>query len=397
MSNRRPTSVKIFLALIALLSTLFFTNDFGLTDVQKTAIVIAVGIDKEEDDFLLTSQISIPKGSAQGASTEAVQLVSKGKTIAEAFEEINAKTGWFPKLVFCRLIVFGKDAAQENLFDALEFFLRDEYLTDDCALAVTESTAQELLDASALVDPASSLAITKVLSSHAERTGATLPATLKDFSIGYFGDSHSGYLPIVSKEKQQEASTPTPASSQSDEGGAKSGGESKEKPVFSAGKTALFVGGRWRETLTKEETFAVNAALGKLRLAGYSVPVGEETCSLLVKRNLPKISLLLGKKGRGELHVRLKMVAGTSDYSKAQPLEKTKDAGERVDGAFAAAEKKLAADLHSAFEKAKGVGCDLFDASERLTKFKRRTYAIYKDTLLENLTLSTEITFEGVR
>ena len=89
-------TARYYILVAVFLAFLFFSNDFGLIDVQKTAIVTAVAIDKEETEFVLTSQIAIPQNSTQGKSTQAVQLVSRGKTISEAFEQINAKTGWYP-------------------------------------------------------------------------------------------------------------------------------------------------------------------------------------------------------------------------------------------------------------------------------------------------------------
>ncbi|MBQ8446489.1 MAG: hypothetical protein IJX31_01785, partial [Clostridia bacterium] len=100
-------TVRYYILIVAVLAFLFFSNDFGLTDVQKTAIVMSVGIDREENEFILTSQIAVPQSSKQGNASQAVQLVSRGKTVAEAFEQINAKTGWYPKLVFCKLIILG--------------------------------------------------------------------------------------------------------------------------------------------------------------------------------------------------------------------------------------------------------------------------------------------------
>ncbi|MBQ5930536.1 MAG: hypothetical protein IIX02_07075, partial [Clostridia bacterium] len=114
-------TVRYFILITILLSFLFFTTDFGLIDIQKTAIVLAAGIDRNGEDFIITSQIAIPKSSDQGKSTNAVQIVSRGKTVAEAFEEINAKTGWYPKLVFCNLILLGEDTAKQNVFDALDY------------------------------------------------------------------------------------------------------------------------------------------------------------------------------------------------------------------------------------------------------------------------------------
>ncbi len=415
-STHARNTVRYYILAVIFLSFLFFSNDFGLIDVQKTAIVTAVGIDRDEEGFLVTSQISVPQSSKQGNASQSVQLVSRGKTVAEAFGEINAKTGWYPKLVFCNLVVFGEDAAKRNVFDALEVFLRDEYITDDCQLAVCEGKATELLNTAALIDPSSSAAISKVLSAHAKRVGSVLPFNLKDFSIGYFGDSQSGLLPVLKTEAQQED---VPAKEGDSKGGEQSsqGGQSREeqsqeqgggaqggqgksadnKPVFSAKQTALFVGGVWRETLAEEETFAVNAAIGKLRLAGYSVEVDGEVCTLSVKNNDAKLKLDLGQDGRGLLKIDIQMVAGVVDYSKAQGLDKIRDMGSVPDGSFAAAEKKLTASLITAYEKARGVGCDVFGLQERLVKYKRRKYARHKDTLLDDTALSVRVKFVGVR
>ena len=235
-------TVRYYLLLVLMLAVFFFSNDFGLTDVQKTAIVMAVGIDREEDTFILTSQIAIPQSSKQGKATETVQLVSRGKTVADAFEEINAKTGWYPKLVFCNLIVLGEKAATENVFDALDYFLRDEYLSDNCFVATCDGLAKDMLNVTALVDPSGSVAIQKVLSSHAQRVGAVLPATLRDFAIGYFSDSRCGYLPLLKTQPQQEKidgekqsnnSTPpssgSSSNSSSNENSGKGGNSSEEK------------------------------------------------------------------------------------------------------------------------------------------------------------------------
>ena len=152
-----------FIVIIALIF-LFFSGDFGMLDVQKTAIVMAVGVDRENDEFIITSQIAIPQSSKQGGTSETVQLVSRGKTVADAFEEIDEKTGWYPKLVFCRLIILGEKTAQNDVFDALGFFLLDEYMSDNCLLVTCDGLAKDLLNVGALVDKSGSVAIQKILS-----------------------------------------------------------------------------------------------------------------------------------------------------------------------------------------------------------------------------------------
>ena len=397
-------TVRYYILAVAFLAFLFFSNDFGLMDVQKTAIVMAVGVDREDEEFILTSQIAMPQAGQQ-KSSQTVQLVSRGKTISEAFEQINTKTGWYPKLVFCELILLGEKTAQGNVFDALDFFLLDEYLTDDCQVAVCNGLAKDILNTASLVDPSSSVAISKILSAHAERVGTVHPVNLKDFSIGYFGDSRSALLPIVKTEPQQEeVESAPPSSASSTENSSSSSGqgeqgrdETQNKPVFSARESALFVHGRWKETLSDEETFAVNMALGKLRLASYSVEHLGETCTLTIKRNDPKIRLAVGKEGKGQVKISITVTAGLADFSKALDVKELADAGDVPDGIFGAAEKKLAASLSSVYEKARNVGCDVFGLQERLIKYKQRRYHPYKDVLLDNLSLLTEIKFRNIR
>ncbi|MBO5412310.1 MAG: hypothetical protein J6A38_04455 [Clostridia bacterium] len=406
-------TVRYYLLLVFALIALFFSNDFGLLDVQKTAIVMAAGVDRDEDSFIVTSQISIPQSSTQGKQTQAVQIVSRGKTVADAFDEINAKTGWYPKLVFCDLILLGKSVAEKNVFDALDFFLRDEYLTDNCLLATCDGTAKDILNASALVDPSSSVAIQKVLSSHAERVGTALPTSLREFSIGYFSDSKSGYLPVLKTEPQQEqigneqnggsgsgnnqgASQEQPQSGNSSQNSGKSAPETN-KPVFSASETALFVNGKRVDTLTKEETFALCAVTGKLRLASYAVERNGKTSTLTIKRNSPSVKLRVGKDGIASLDIDLTMTSGVLDYSTAQSLDSLSDAGNISKEFFSSAEKKLSGEIHHVFEKTRACGCDVFRIRERLVKYKNRRLRSYQDTILARTIANVNVRFESVR
>lgn len=405
--------VRYYLLAVFLLAFLFFSNDFGLVDVQKTAIVMAIGIDRDDDTYIITSQIAIPQSSKQGKQTEAVQIVSRGNTVADAFKQINAKTGWYPKLVFCNLIVLGEKTTEKNVFDALDFFIRDEYLSDDCFVATTNGTAKDLLNTSALVDPSSNLAMEKVLSKHAQQVGSVLSSTLREFAIGYFGDSHSGFLPVLKTEPQQEkigkedsddasadktsSNSDEQSSSQTSEDSSAAAESEEDKPVFSAGETALFFNGKKVGVLNAAETFAVGAVLHKLRLAPYSVAQDEQTCTLTIRHNAPHLRLSVTDNERTQLHIRLTLSAGTLDYSKALDLDKIKDVGEAIDGVFRNAEKKLAAEIESAFEKCRRTGCDLFGIKEKLRKYEKAHFQALSDIALSTANVKIDVFFRNIR
>lgn len=405
-------TVRYYLIVVLVLVFLFFSGDFGTLDVQKTAIVMAVGVDRQEDTFIVTSQIAVPQSSKQGGASETVQIVSRGATVADAFEEINAKTGWYPKLVFCRLIVLGEKTAERDVFDALDFFLLDEYMSDNCLIATCDGLAKDILNVTALVDKSGSVAIQKILSPHAERVGTVLPATLREFAIGYYSDSKSGFLPIVKTQPQQEHVGGETQSGAGNSGGASEGSQSgssggssgspseggeQEKPVFSASETALFVAGKRVGKLTSEETFAMSAVDRQLRLAAYTVAGDEAVCTLTVKSNTPKTTVKLGGDERATMKIEVTMSAGLLDYSKAFTLDDGVDVGDVPSGVFAAAEKLLSAQITSTFEKCRAVGCDLFRVGERLQKRSRKLYEEVGSAALENAVLQIDVRFRNVR
>ena len=71
-----PGRLCLFLAAAVVL--IFFSNDFGLVDIQKTAIVLAAGIDREGEEFSLTAQIAVPKGSDRTAGGPGVEMAFLG-------------------------------------------------------------------------------------------------------------------------------------------------------------------------------------------------------------------------------------------------------------------------------------------------------------------------------
>lgn len=436
-------SVRYYLILAALVTFLFFTNDFGLIDIQKTAIVMAVGIDHEGPTFILTTQIAVPQSSDQGEQAQAVQIESRGETIADAFNQINAKTGWYPKLVFCNLVVLGEQMIKSNVFDALDFFLRDEYMSDKCLVAACEGTAKEILNTKTPIDPMSGVAAQKVLSDHAARVGTVASNTLREFAMGYFSYSKSGYLPVLKPEKQQESSgengggggeqqqssegggekgaflenTPLPAAegeqnalkgdrpvpaaggsggSGPSAGGQAAGGKEEEK-VFSASETALFYDGIYAGKLDQDETFAFSIVKNKLRLASYTPKSDGIPYTLIVKHNLPSLKFSVDDNSMARLKIKLKVTAGLQDTSYGQSIDELANAGKVPPKVFEAAKKDLEQKISQVFEKSRKSRCDVFNVLDRLQKFESDYFPAFREDILDRLIFSVDVTFESLR
>ena len=93
--NISKLSVLVYWLIFLLLACLFFTNDFGLVDIHKTSIITAVAIDTEEGEVLVTAEIAVPQPSQSGENIVYTQVQGSGLTIADALNEINAKSDVF--------------------------------------------------------------------------------------------------------------------------------------------------------------------------------------------------------------------------------------------------------------------------------------------------------------
>lgn len=420
--SRRKTPVLYVLAVI-FLTILFFSNDFGLVDIQKTAIVLAVGIDRENDEFIVNSRIAVPSASGdQKAAADSIQVETRGDTVGAAIQDINTKTGWYPKLVFLNLIVLGDTATQKNAFDTLDFFLRYEYMSDDCQVCCCEGKASELLNTETDVEKTPSLAIGKILSEHSATTGLVAVASLRKFSAGYFGVSKSGYMPLlkyVSLSAGKKTDGADSAENTGESGGAENsgssgssggsggasesggaggagGGENAGK-TFTATETALFADGVYKGKLTKDETFAFLCVGGGVRLAAFDVDYGGVTYTLTIKKSKAKIKFYVDDFAAPHLNVQLDIVAGLQDMSSSQTIveiaapEKTKQA------VLEEAGKKLKRLVHSSFEKSRAYECDLFGAEKRLQKFERKYFNAYRENLLDRVLFYADVRFSPAR
>ncbi|MBQ8658178.1 MAG: hypothetical protein IJ506_03505 [Clostridia bacterium] len=415
MHNRN--AVRYYILLFALFFVMFISNDFGLIDVEKTAIVMAVGIDREEDTFIVTSQIALPAESGQGAS-KTTQMVSRGKTVAEAFEEINDKTGWYPKLVFCKLILLGENAVKENVFDALDFFLRDEYVSEDCLLAVCDGISKDFLNVKTPTNGVSSVAIQTILSAHAERVGAVMPNTLREFSASSFGDSKSGYLPVVKIETPQESiggetgEPQDPSGGEDQSGGSGGSGSSggstggsgstgtqptESEKVFVVSETATFREGKQVGLLSKEETFAFGAMKSDLKLAPYTVETDGEAYTLTIKHNAPEVKLSITDEGVARLKVSVSLTAGIADFSKAKDENQIRDVGAVPKKVLEGAGKKLKGEIEATIKAANAANCDLLGVTDMLKKYENKYYDAFKKDILSRLSVSVKVKFKSIR
>ena len=381
--------MKLYVLLAAVLILSFFSNDFGLVDIQKTAIILAAGVDRTEEGFSVTAQISVPKGSdRKTGGTSSVEVAGEGKTVSDCFSQIYTKTGWVPKLVFCDLVLLGEETVKEDVLSALDFFLRYEYMPASCLIAACEGKASDLLESQSAIHDTSSIAVVGVFSDAAVKSGKVLKRTLKDFGEGYYSVSKSDYMPFVRPLPQEGAQGSNGGSGES--GGAS--GEEKQM-LYSARETAIFYGGRMTALLDADETFAFSLLQGNVVAGELTLEKEDGDVSLTVLKNNGKISFSTKDGPKAKLSVDLKVRL----FSRGVPAPIDDIANSFVSPELQQkAEEKIDALLGRLWQESKESGCDLFLFTRSLYRSSLKEYERYREDLLERVQVEIRTNVTGV-
>ena len=399
----------ILLALLAVF-TLFFSNDFGLIDVEKTSIITAIAIDKEQDDYLITAQIAVPEATDANTENKKAEIVGRGKTVGEALKNLGNVSGWFPKLAFCNLIILGNSLSQTNVVKVLDYFAKTLRIQDSALVALAEKDAKELLSLSTPLDNISSFALQKIMLKNPGFDRDVCASDIKTFCAGHYSPSGSAFMPLVkvvsSKSGNQDSesdssgtssnssnSMQSGSSSAGTSGGQSQGGNSNNN-LFDARTTALFKDGFKVGELSPELTVTLNsffASLDDTTLSVENVPYMDKTCNFLlnVESSSPCIKIFADD-NRLKIEFSLSIFCKISDVntdSSDQALSENKPLPYALK---TKAEQMLSERITTLIETSQRTGCDIFRIKEKLYRYHNKQYSRYKDNYLSVMDFSVK-------
>lgn len=400
---------KILMILVAIAFLFFFSNDFGLIDVEKTSIITAIAIDKEQNDFVVTAQIAVPEATDTNSENLKAQLSGKGSTVGAALKDLGDVSGWFPKLAFCNLIILGDSLTDSNVIDALDYFAKTLRVQDSALVALAEKSAKELLSVTTPLDNISAFALQKIMfkTQGFDRDIAT--TDIKSFCSGHYSNNGSAYMPLVkitdSGNDSSSSSGGGDTSSNSGGGSSGSGGQSQGKQknqdkLFDARTTALFKDGYKVGELDENLTLTFNAL--NFNFAGTTLPVddvmdknGQKSSYLLtVISSTPKIKVIADDNSL-TVDISLKLYCKISDHaidgstealSQNSPLPK--EVKEKV-------ESTLKSYIDELIQTEKQTRCDFLKIKEKLYRKNYKQYSRYKDNYLSVMTHNVSVSVDG--
>ena len=394
-----------FLAVLGLLFLLFFTNDFGLMDIQKTSFIIAMGIDKGQQDGTInvTAQVAVPD-EAEGVKASDI-AVDNIETIGDAIAKVNLKTGWYPSLVHCRLIILGKDIVAANVFDSLNYFLENNVVEDSCLIATSNQTASETLKATSPIGEVTANAISKVLSSEAQKTGSVSVSTLREFAKSYYSPAKSGYLPTLDIRAEADNSSGGGGSNTSDSSSGGSGGDSQSgssgsssgssggssdnsADIIDASQTDLFYEGKYVARMNADQTLAFNIAKTKTHYAFANVEAivnGTQTNFALKIKIVNKSMKVTMENGVPVLRFKIRGRVDIEDSNKSSNLLGMVQDNNVPEAILKSLEEKINRNLTEIVKISADTNCDIFEVIDSIHKRYYDKYKAEYGTLLQKV------------
>ena len=403
--------LKIILFSILALALMFFSNDFGIVDIEKTAIITAIGIDLKDGKYEISAQIAVPEATDNNSENQKTQISATGDTVGAAIKRIGDSSGWYPQLHFCNLIILGNGTESENVIKMIDYFAKTLRLQDSAILVLAEGSAKELLEITTPLDSISSFALQKILlkTEGFDRDVAT--NDIKSFCSGYYSYSGSSFIPLVKAKKIQTSEAGGESSGGSEEAGGSSGGsqsgaqssgQEKNSYVFDATTTALYKDGFLVGTLTEEQTVAFNAVRGEqmryTTVTALNVQNGltEKPHNYLftVLRCVADTKLFADE---NELTLKInvnvygKITDQDADYSDSTVSKNTI----MPEAVIRALESKMSSDVENVVKTTVNTGCDALKIGEKLYRFNHNHYHRYKDDYLTKMKTEINVTVTG--
>ncbi len=398
--------VKLIMILAFALFVFFFSNDFGLIDVEKTSIITAVAIDYENDEYIVTAQIAVPEATDTNTENQKAQLSGKGSTVGEALKDLGDVSGWFPKLSFCNLIILGNSLTNDNVIKAVDYFTKTLRIQDSALIALAENTAKDLLNLATPLDNISAFALQKIILKNTGFDKDVASSDVKTFCADYYSIAGSSFMPLIKiipageSQNDQNVGGGTQNSGGMNSGNSASDQKGDKDNLFDAKTTALFLDGKKVGELSPDLTLTFNTLKGSIK--GTVIPVkdipdknGKSSNYLLsVIDNHSKIEVIADINSLN-LVISVDLYCKISDHSSADseyslsvntPIPKI---------VMEKAQSEIEQNIHELIRTIKQTGCDFLKLKQNLYRYNHNYYASYKDNYLERLNPTVKVTVCG--
>lgn len=129
-----------------MVNILCLSGCWGYKEINELPIVIGAGIDKiNNEEYLVTAEILRTSDiSGDTIQTNTMLLQTRGKTIFDAIRNLIVKSGKFLYWANMKVILIGKDIAEEDIVSVLDLFYRDIEVRAEGRVIVAKDKAEDI-------------------------------------------------------------------------------------------------------------------------------------------------------------------------------------------------------------------------------------------------------------
>ncbi len=272
---------KSFIIISILFNLLILSSCTGGKEIKDLALVTAVGIDREEENIILTCEVSNPGynpniDGISSASKSVVFIHGKGKTLFEAM--INISLDFDRELFFshANVLILGEDLVKEGIIKNLDYFLRAQEPREDIKIVVAKgSKASEIMRVRGDLNLSVGKCISNLLDNF-DLTGKTINISLAEYYRYYYELNNEPVIGLVEKEEIKEV-------------GAKTEEEGPTKKVLNVGGGAVTKEDTLTGYFTPDEMFGFNFIVNDIKSGAIT---------FLTPERLNKDLAIIGKEGK---------------------------------------------------------------------------------------------------
>lgn len=352
---------QLFVLIIAVLTLVLFERTVPVVTLTDRAIVVAVGIDKEEDKFVLSAQIVRPsRNDGSKGSTAYSVIKGKGNSLSQAISEVSRNCSLNASLAHCNLVVIGEYLKEKGEYPNFENLASSYGLPYEARVVIAEKKASEIVEYLCLYE-ISGITFTDYLKSDrisAEQFTSSVKQLLYDSTL------EGAYTRLLSVALLGEdvSYVEKPETTWIE------GLKMKSCYLIKYGESAV--------SLDEEQTKTVNMVLEKPKRGNVLITVSDTKVDLLLEGASSKLSYKF-EGGKPILTIKTKIEVKADEFdNKRRDLTLTEE--DFFDALLEEVKKEVASDyvrsLKNVIDYLTEEGVDLFEIYEGFDRFERKKW-----------------------
>ena len=196
--------------LILLFIPLLLSGCFDYNELSDLAIVSGIGIDYEDNKYIVTFEIlSTKKEGETSASSGSYNVTSTGSTVFEAFNNNGNLMDKVPYFEHVDVIIISEEIAKNHLKEVGEYIIRTSKLRNESYLAIaTNTSSKKVIEATTKDKPVAASFITNLMENNKNSASAGYFMPYTEILNSILTNGEDAILSVITIKEDKDEKTP---------------------------------------------------------------------------------------------------------------------------------------------------------------------------------------------